>query len=200
MNTNENATVNTNGNTLSNTLQRWLLYGLLAAVGVAIVVLSVSILRGNAEKTAAAERIRHLPELVLADVEGKAFSLRHAAREHRRPLILVHFRTDCHYCQSEVRELRQNTELLEQALVVLVSAEPTDNLAAFRAQYGLDTLQRQNVVVLADHHNRFRTTFGTAVTPVTFVYDVSGKLVKHFQGETSAHALLNALKPSAQNP
>jgi hypothetical protein len=152
-------------------MKRFFLLALIGIALVAIAVLGFSIVRGNADKEAIAQRIRRLPEFQFSTLDGAAFTPAEVSPE--KSLVIIHFLPDCHYCQGEATELAAHAELFSSAHILMVSAADARSLRAFGR------------------------TFGTVNVPTTFVYspEQNGqrRLLKQFTGETSAKAIHTVL-------
>jgi peroxiredoxin len=104
-----------------------------------------------------------------------------------KPLWVVFFRTDCHYCQLEADNIRK-AQGLSTLAVKLISTEPADSVRAFAARYGLDTLA--HVQLLTDPHHDSYLTFGATTTSTSFLYDSHGTLIEKFSGVVKVEKVL----------
>jgi thiol-disulfide isomerase/thioredoxin len=186
-------------------MKRLLLLALVGMILCSIGILAVKIVRGNADKEAAQKRIQTLPDFRFVIVSAsnnaadstaggsKAFTLGDVPPE--KPLVMMHFLPDCHFCQGEAKELAANAAFFSKAHILLVSAAEPKPIRDFGEWYGLNTLPA--LTLARDSLKTFGQIFGTASVPATFVYgaEVGGKrkLLKQCNGETSAEALRKTL-------
>ncbi|MFT4031971.1 MAG: redoxin domain-containing protein [Siphonobacter sp.] len=101
-------------------------------------------------------------------------------------VFLVFFHSECDYCQNEARLLHENREVFSPASVYLLSAEPQENIRAFKEKYlpGNDDFtvgQIDGEVASA--------VFGVKSFPHTLIYDKDSRLVKTYKGIVKLEAL-----------
>ncbi|MFY7999675.1 MAG: TlpA family protein disulfide reductase [Candidatus Kapaibacteriota bacterium] len=174
-------------------MKRLIFLALVGMVIASIAALGYKIVRGNAEKEAAQKRIQTLPEFHFQASNGADFTPSDIPPE--KPLVIIHFLPECHFCQGEAKELAAHAEFFQKAHILMVSAAEMKQIRDFGAYYGVANLPALTLVRDAKHS--FGQTFGTASVPTTFVYSAENKgkrkLLKQFNGETSAEALRKAV-------
>ncbi len=166
---------------------RKLAYLFLIVVIGCIAYLSFSIYKNIQRKQAIEERIAMVPEFSLQNLKGKTMLLN--SRERKTPLILTYFDTDCHFCQNEVRSMKQHERLKKNVVIYLISGEPADSLKQFKRVFELKSIQ-----ILKDSALKAKEWFGVRGVPTTFVYGKEGTLLKYFEGETKASTLYQLIK------
>lgn len=174
-------------------MKRLFSYGLVLCVLGFTGWLGVKVYRGNAEKDAIRAKILNLPDFGFYDLQGKAITA--SSLPPQKAVVILHFLTDCHFCQGEVREIVRHAGLFRDAHVVLVSMQDAATLRQFRREYGLDSLGFVSVV--SDTARGFAQTFGTMNVPTTLVYSQNRVLLRQFTGETSAAAIAKIIDGSA---
>lgn len=165
----------------------------LGVLGLSIILLaymSIRIWQNISYHKRIAQRIKKLPTM---DV----YSVGHRRKENivhflsGRPLVLVYFNTDCHFCQGEIRNLENNYELLKGSEFLFVSSQASGKIRKFIKNYHLSGYSSWQVVQDSLHY--FKNIFGTNLYPNTYIYSSKGLLIKHFRGETSAKAINRVL-------
>ncbi|MCU0426096.1 MAG: redoxin domain-containing protein [Candidatus Kapabacteria bacterium] len=178
-------------------MKRLIFLALVGMVIASIAALGYKIVRGNAEKEAAQQRIQTLPDFRFQTSNGNGFTPSDVPPE--KPLVIMHVLPECHFCQGEAKEIAAHAEFFQKAHILLVSAAEMKQIQDFGAYYGLPALP--SLTLTRDAERSFAQTFGTASVPTTFVYsaEVGGKrkLLKQFTGETSAEALRKVLAQEA---
>ncbi|MFT7036222.1 MAG: thioredoxin-related protein [Parvicella sp.] len=106
------------------------------------------------------------------------------------PLILVYFNSECDYCQSEARDLKENIQGLKNTELLMVSAETSESIKQFKVDFQLDV---DNIHFARVDAGDIFDTFGSVSVPALFVYDKEGKLVKMFKGKTKISVVLEVL-------
>jgi hypothetical protein len=174
-------------------MKRLIFLALVGMILLAVAALGYKVVRGNAEKDAAALRICTLPDFRFFTDSMGAITPAHMPPE--KALVIIHFLPDCHFCQGEAKELAANVALFGGAHFLWVSVAESKQISDFGAWYGLANLP--SYTLSRDSLRSFGQTFGTASVPTTFVYsalrDGKRSLLKQFTGETSAEAIRKAL-------
>src|SRR5699024_6478563 len=113
-------------------------------------------------------------------------------------VIITYFSTECPFCRAEIKSMINHELLLDNANIYLISGESIKALNQFAKTFSLDSLQA--IQILHDSKSRAKKLFGVNGVPHTFVYGKQGKLLKQFEGETTANLLFGLIKRSANNP
>lgn len=127
-----------------------------------------------------------LPDLDLTLVDGTTFVL-----PPGEPIVLIYFNSECDHCQRQINALKSNLAMFEGISVVLMSAQPYEEVVAFASTLG--TLQ--NIRVVQCKPEEIAEKFGVLSLPQIFVYDAKGALAGLFYGETGAAVIRGALAP-----
>lgn len=165
-------------------LKRTLLFLIVAVLG----YLGWGIYAKANAKTETARRVARLPEVAFEGLDGQKVS---SATWQGKPLWIIFFRSDCHYCQMEADNIRMAGDALLPISIKLISPEPADTLRAFAARYGLGTLP--NVQFLTDPNHNNYLTFGASTTPASFVYSPEGALIEKHSGVVKVEGVLRAV-------
>lgn len=179
-------------------MKRLIFLALVGMIIASVGVLAVKIVRGNAEKEAAAKRIKLLPDFRFETAQSQDFTPESVPPE--KPLVIIHFLPDCHFCQGEAKELAAHPQFFERVHILMVSAAEMKQISDFGTYYGVAHLPA--LTLARDAAHIFGQTFGTNSVPTTFVYSAATggkrKLLKQFNGETSADALRKVLEITTQ--
>lgn len=105
-----------------------------------------------------------------------------------KPIIIIHFNTECEYCHHELKSVIENIKKLNEFNIVCISSEKPSIIEQFIAEQKIN--YPQNLIFLSDKKKKFFYYFGTSAIPSTFMYGVDGKLKYKQLGEVSANALL----------
>ena len=107
----------------------------------------------------------------------------------QKPVIVLFLDTECGQCQRQVANLQQHYQRLQNAEVLLVSVE---RLAALRA-FEQKVKSNQHFHLLQIQFEQVFETFGSLISPHTFVYDTNHQLLKDFKGQTPIDSIVGAL-------
>ncbi len=132
-------------------------------------------------------RVGTLPELTLTGIDDHEFKLTPG-----KSTVLIYFNSDCDHCQREIAALREKPELFAEASLVLMSAQPLQEIQTFASTIDFGTADARFVHV---SHEQIATVFGTLGLPHIFVYSKEGKLMEIFSGETPPEAIAKVLTP-----
>lgn len=123
-------------------------------------------------------RAAQLPNLELTDLQGNQVSL-----EPGKSLVLIYFNSECDHCQREIEALKKSIRLFDRCNLVLMSSQPTSEIASFVTASWFNPAD--SVAVVHVSYESIATSFGQLTLPQIFVYSGEGKLVELFSGETS---------------
>ncbi|MFT7156745.1 MAG: thioredoxin-related protein [Parvicella sp.] len=122
------------------------------------------------------------------NLDGQYFDL--ALIKNDAPLVLIYFNSECDYCQSEARDIKENIKELKNTELLMVSAETSESIKQFKVDFQLD---EDNIHFARVDEGDVFDTFGSVSVPALFVYDKEGKLVKSFKGKTKISVVLEVL-------
>lgn len=162
---------------------------LILAVSLLVFIIGFQVLVYLSQPTSTEEletRVGTLPGLKLVGVDEAEFELRSG-----KPIVLIYFNTECDHCQREIASLRDKRELLSAASLVLMSAQPMEEIQRFSATIDFGTTDTRFVQVTPE---QIATVFGTLGLPHIFVYSKEGKLLEIFSGETPVEAIASVLR------
>ena len=141
------------------------------------------------------KRIKKLPDLPLYSVsERKNKNLKQLLVS--KPLVIVYFNTDCHFCQGEIKNLEQHSKRLQNIDFVFISDQPFDKISDFIKAYRMSDYTSWKI--MRDSLHQFHSIFGTKLYPNTYIYSNKGKLLGHFMGEISAKAIRKVITKAKQ--
>lgn len=136
------------------------------------------------EKIVAATK--HLPSIQLRKMDGGIFNT-DSFKNHQQLLVLNYFNPECDHCQSMVKELFREQQLIENVKWIMITSASADKTKSFADSMQLSKLQ--NVTVLNDTAAVFIKTFGTVSVPSFYVYK-NGELIRKYSGECSVAYLI----------
>lgn len=100
--------------------------------------------------------------------------------------IIVYFNSECHYCENEINEIRNNIKYFENFQLIFLSFEPKSNAIKFLSDYNLSNFY-------SEVNPELLTSTILGGVPQTFIYK-NGLLQKHFEGEVKIEAILEVLE------
>jgi thiol-disulfide isomerase/thioredoxin len=128
-----------------------------------------------------------LPQLVLADLDGRALPMASFAG---RPLVVNLWATWCPPCRREMPELARAQRAHQDVRFVFVNqGEAPGDIRAYLQTQGL---QIENV--LLDRTGRLAKATGSPGMPTTLFFDARGVLVERRLGQMSAASVAQALE------
>ncbi|MEM9389001.1 MAG: hypothetical protein AAGA02_00930 [Bacteroidota bacterium] len=101
------------------------------------------------------------------------------------PAIIVYFNSECEHCQSEIKSIVKKINSFESHQLFFISHEPQTQALEFLKNYNLE----ENYII--SNPEKVMNAFSGGV-PQTLIYS-NGLLKKHFKGEVSVEAVLNAI-------
>lgn len=129
-----------------------------------------------------------MPKIALLSSDSMQFDL--FAIENK-PLVLIHFNSECDHCQYEAKDVKKNAESFSGANLVFMSSEPLSKIGTFAREYGLANYQ--NIYFTKIDAENAITAFGSLSIPHVFIYGSDKVLIKEFRGETSAAVIIKHL-------
>jgi len=109
-----------------------------------------------------------------------------------RPIVIIHFGSDCRDCQQTTDSLLQNMEKVKNVRFYFLSIEKFSQVTLFRDYYKLD--KYPNVTVGQDYTHFLPKYFQTYATPIIALYNKKKILIGVFRGEPNIQVLVNAIK------
>lgn len=125
-----------------------------------------------------------LPSLSLTLVDGTSYLL-----SAGHPTVLVYFNSTCDHCQRQVAALKSHLNLFDGISLILMSAQPYDEVVEFASAFG----SYHNIRVVQCKPEEIAEHLGVLSLPQIFVYDSSGSLAGLFYGETEPKVIRGAL-------
>lgn len=165
-------------------------YGLLLGLTGLIFVLGMSIGRKASAKIQGEKEREVLPAFELTNVmTGAPFNLNRLTAE-AAPTAIVYFNPECSHCENEAEALagKWQEKRAKGLRWLWISSAAPESIEAFAEQHGL--AGAPGMYFLHDHDDGFFSHFGTSLVPSHFLYDESGRLIKHIKGETTFENVL----------
>lgn len=136
------------------------------------------------------EKIQTLQHCSFESLEGKEIYADEF--DPKKPTVIIYFNPGCEHCQYEASEIGLHPEQFEKANMILITTDDSiKRVEDFAEQYHLWRVD--NLVVLIDKDQRFRSYFGIAIFPSVFIYGPDRKLRKMYAGETKPEAIINQI-------
>lgn len=162
--------------------------------GVAVLVLAaLAVGLGWAFRTKLAQRreraqsLSVLPPLPARRLDGSAFL---PLKEATGPLVLIYFESDCDHCQRQANEMSRHAAEFGAARLLWLSKDSLPALRQFAQRYGL---MRQPTMQVAQIRSEVAQKLELFSVPDIRIYGPDRKLLRRYQGETSAAAISRAL-------
>lgn len=143
----------------------------------------------KARRKESALNLKTMPDFKFYTLNDKAYT--QADVPSGKPLLVLHFSTDCEHCQNEAKDLKKNISWFENVHILMVSDKSKEEINTFSQDYGLK--EYPQIVFLRDTTSAFFYSFGTASFPLAYVYDSDHNLLKHFPGETGMDVIKKVL-------
>lgn len=140
------------------------------------------------EKKEQKEVVEYMPTFSLLDLDSIAFTQEDLPQQI--PTVVIHFNTECSYCQYEAEELKKHKEAFQNINVIMISEEPIEKIKSFQQEYQLE--EAEFIYWGKTKEDGFYETFGDGGVPSIYIYSSSNQLLKHYIGETKIEAILEA--------
>lgn len=150
--------------------------------------LITGILKKNNSNLSSKQKRSVLPEAPLLDLDSLRFDL---SSIENKPLVLIHFNSECDHCQYEAKDIKKNVEGFSGVNLIFMSSEPISRIEAFSREYGLSNYGYVHFAKTNSEHSV--SAFGALTVPHVLVYGPDKILMKEFQGETSAAIIIKYL-------
>lgn len=118
--------------------------------------------------------INPLPNLCIYDLSGKQVDMSFGSNSF---LLLVFFKSDCHYSNSLIEDLTMNIKSSDNISVVLISFEKQEIIAPY-----LSHTVEGKIVLAHDADSSAHKTYRIKRMPSLFLYDSKYKLIKRING------------------
>lgn len=116
--------------------------------------------------------LQALPDFSLRSVDSLDFSEQKIISG--RWSVFVFFDPDCHYCEEEAKQLKENIQSVKNTQFLWVSNEPLDSIVKFQQHFGLE--KHQEIIFLKDEKAQLMDQWGISVIPSFLVYDPEKEL------------------------
>lgn len=140
-------------------------------------------------KKEVAERIKVIPNFSFYTIDGNEFSNKNL---QKKPSVFVYFNSECIYCKSETKKIKERLEDFKEVQLFFISFEKNEIIQQFAKDYEL--FHEENVLFLEDKKGEFSKLFDVNSIPFMVIYDEHKKLLKKFKGATNIDATLEVLQ------
>ncbi|MDO5664048.1 MAG: redoxin domain-containing protein [Bacteroidia bacterium] len=137
-----------------------------------------------------AKKLETIPQFEFFQLNGKPFT--QDSIKEQFSAIFIYFHTDCDFCSHEAESIAEHLSGLHNSQLLFISPEPTDSIQAFAEKKNLSN--HPNVLFLQDKKRVFPVRFDVNAAPYTLVYNKNGKLIKRFNGQILAPAIIKVLQ------
>lgn len=162
---------------------------MIALLGVlSFLVYSIGV-KSNRKKEIAKE-MGTIPEFEFFQLNGKPFT--QDSIKELFSTIFIYFHTDCDFCGHEAESIAGHLSEFHHSQLLFISPEPTDSIQAFAEKKNLSN--HPSVLFLQEKKQVFPVHFGVNAVPYTLVYNKNGKLIKRFNGQILAPAIIKVLQ------
>lgn len=138
------------------------------------------------KKADIAASINEVPEFTLQKPDSSYVQINN--EYSKSPLFIIHFNSECDFCEEEAKAIAENHVLLKDIQMVFISLEPLQNIKQFGDTVGLSVLT--NVLLGKIDDKTADEILGITTAPQLFIYDKNGKLEKQYKGFTKIETLL----------
>ncbi len=135
------------------------------------------------------KELNELPSFNLITADSTAFSSKQLKKH--KPIIILYFNSECHFCQEEATQISNLKKDFEQADLLFISREAPGKIKEFAETYNLNN--HDNIYFLHDLGNAFSTKFDVNSIPFTMVYGADKTLLAKYKGAVKANTLLKDL-------
>lgn len=120
------------------------------------------------------KNINPLPNLCIYDLSGKQVNM---SLDSNSFLLLVFFKSDCHYSNSLIEDLTMNIKSSDNIKVVLISFEKQEIIVPY-----LNQTVEGKIILAHDADSSAHKTYRIKRMPSLFLYDSTYKLMKRING------------------
>ncbi|WP_461788640.1 TlpA family protein disulfide reductase [Pedobacter sp.] len=131
-----------------------------------------------------------LPNFTFQTLNGQLYTQRQLPEKEY--YLVLYFSTDCHYCTDEMDDIIKQKQWFANCYVLLVSPSTIQQLNAYHQYLANKGI---NYEILNDSKYQFSHYFGPANIPTIYLYSRNKRLVKKFNGGTTAkniYSFINA--------
>lgn len=166
---------------------------LICVIAVVITVLYI-LLKGNltflSDIKSQVSSDRGLPDFRFYDLNGTTFTNRNL--QGNGSIVLVHFNSECEYCNNEINDAMKQYEKLNVHDVLFVSNESRFIINEFIIKKNL--LKYPRLKFLVDPNNTFFNSFKINTIPATLIFNQQKKLIKKIEGEVKFTSILTYIQ------
>lgn len=161
---------------------------IISIVTIAIVFLGYEVFSKIHYKNQVSENIRSIPQFEVEDMKGNVFNDKMVLD---KPIVLIYFNSECHYCQNEAEHIKNSVDKFKKFQLLFISTEPKAIIQNFSNKYGLSNYD--NIYFLHDSRDTIATVFDINQIPGILVYDANKVLKNSFKGQVHVDTLLTYL-------
>ena len=151
---------------------------ILVVLGIAILYLGSDLVKKMYLKTNGDKLTQDLPELTLANLDGKDVPLN--SLSEGKNLLFIYFSSECSHCVDEIKMLKKEKSSRENIDIYLISIEDARVLKKFTKRLGIT--KEDDLHFLVDAEWEFPLLYDVEATPSMYFYNTDGKLVSKHVG------------------
>jgi peroxiredoxin len=107
--------------------------------------------------------------------------------------LVMYFHSGCKNCRAQLRKFNENTEALENTRIILLTHE-NNFFEKKRTRAWPRLAQAKNITWGIASKDALLEHFAPHVTPTTYIFDQTGRLVSKISGEARLEKILNKIK------
>ncbi len=154
-----------------------------------LVFLGYSITKKINYKAEVAERIKTIPKFLFYTLDNEVFTNENLSNNGYK--LFVYFNSECDYCQSEAKQIKDNLSNFVNTQIIFVSFEPINDIKIFAEKYQL--LENENVIFLNDKNSEFSELFDANKIPFILLYSKENQLIKKYKGAVKIENILKQI-------
>ena len=170
-------------------MKKKLIIGITSLALICMVFLSYRFLIALQAKNKTEQLLQTLPDFHLQSLDSLDFSKREIKPDQWT--VFVFFDPDCHYCEEEAIQLKENIQSIKNTRFLWVTNETQDSIVKFQQHFGLD--KHPKIVFLKDEKAQLMDQWGVSTIPYFLVYDPKKELVFKHKGAYRIDRLINQI-------
>lgn len=161
---------------------------LAAVIPLCLIGLLVYLFYNFQKKKEKTDALKNAPAFHLTTIDGGTFTQENLAEDQIK--IILYFSPECHFCQSEAKELSTVYDQYQNIQWIWVASEPLNEIKEFARKYNLDT--QSNMYWCHDEMAVLYQKLGIKTVPYILVYDKNNQLIRRNAGAIKIEKLLTS--------
>jgi len=163
---------------------KWFIFSIIIILIFILGVLSFSRIK---EKKTTKENIQTFHEFCAFNVgDNQKFCTESLPKQ---PILLLFMDPECDFCREEIKQIKEQQNLLDNVSILLISIVQKKQAADFYSDYQLNQLN--NIRLLIDEDVIISKFFDIKTIPTVFIYDKNKKLIFNHKGEIKVEAFIH---------